>query len=808
MSLMASTTRINMISFECVKAGLLRHAVAALLLACAALGSVQAASLSLNQSWLFYRDDTRSVNSVEQVPAGAWTQVHLPHAARIEPRLPTAPWQGSVYYKRKLKLGLRQGERAILRFEAVMNVADVWLNGKHLGQHLGGYLPFAFDITEALKPAGDNELVVRANNEDNPVTGPKPLKQLDYIQHGGIYRGVRLVIKPAVHITDEMLSATPAGGGVFVTYPQAGKAAAVVQVKAEVSNTSARERTVTVRNTLRWKGRQVAQADQQLRLAAGERRHVTTPIRLSQPQLWSPKAPNLYDLTTSVRADGVEDAVRTRIGVRRLAFEGGRLLLNGEALALRGVNRHQEYPYVGYALSERADYRDALLIKQYGFDYVRLSHYPQSPAFMAAADELGLMVLPAVPGWQFYHPDPAFGQQVLRTCADMIRRDRNHPSVLAWECSLNETKMPDALLQALHDTVHAEYPGDQAFSAGWVPQTYDIYLQARQHRLGSKHALPPKPLIVSEYGDWEYYAMNAGLNQTAWADLKPADRSSRQALGQGEARLLQQARNVAEARDDNAATPAFADGYWVMFDYARGYAPDLEESGAMSIDRLPKFAAEFFRSQRDAAERSPQWGGGPMVFIASYWQPDSSARVRVFTNTDEVELRLNGKVVGRQKGGPSAAHPRLAHAPLEFDVGSFAPGELVAVAYSGRRAVAEHRVRTPGEPVKLVVALDELGVPAAEGDLVFARARLVDANGTTVPASGREVAFSAGQGTEIVGSPAAATEAGVASVLVRVRGPHARLGAQTGALRGELRGALVARPRSADRVAGSAARGQ
>jgi beta-galactosidase len=255
----------------------------------------------------------------------------------------------------------------------------------------------------------------------------------------------------------------------------------------------------------------------------------------------------------------------------------------------------------------------------------------------------------------------------------------------------------------LHDTVHAEYPGDQAFSAGWVPQTYDIYLQARQHRLGSKHDLPAKPLIVSEYGDWEYYAMNAGLNQTAWADLKAADRSSRQSLGQGEARLLQQARNVAEAHADNAATPAFADGYWVMFDYARGYAPDLEESGAMSIERLPKFAAEYFRSQRSAQERSPQWGGGPMVFIASYWTPDSSPKVRVFTNADEVELRLNGKVVGRQHRDPSTTNP-----PLEFDTGGFAPGELVALAYAGQarrgRAPRAHAGRTgqagagPGRP--------------------------------------------------------------------------------------------------------------
>ncbi len=770
-----------------IGAGQLRKLAAHATLSLLALaGAAQAATTSLDASWQFFRDEGRRIERAEGVPPGAWTRVDLPHAARLEPRVPTDPWQGTVFYKKQLDVKLRPGERAILRFEAVMNVADVWIDGKHLGQHLGGYLPFAFDITDALRADGSGELVVRANNEDNPVTGPKPLKQLDYIQHGGIYRGVSLTIKPAVHITDEMLSNTPAGGGVFVSYPQADRKAAVVQVKTEVGNTSQKAQLATLRHTLTWKGRRVAQAEQQLRLAAGERRHVTVPIRLARPNLWSPKEPNLYQLSSKVIAAGRVDAVETRIGVRRLAFEGGRLLLNGEPLLLRGVNRHQEYPYVGYALGDNADRRDALLIKKYGFDYVRLSHYPHSPAFMAAADELGLLVLPGIPGWQFFHPDPAFSRQALRTCADMVRRDRNHPSVLAWECSLNETKMPDALIQGLHDTVHAEYPGDQAFSAGWVPQTYDIYLQARQHRIGREHALPSKPLIVSEYGDWEYYAMNAGFNQSAWADLKPADRSSRQALGQGEARLLQQARNVAEAQDDNGATPAFADGYWVMFDYARGYAPDLEESGAMSIERLPKFAAEYFRSQRDSGEASARWGGGPMVFIASYWQPDSSPRVRVFTNAEEVELRLNGKPVARRKATPSATHPRLAHPPLEFDTGGFAPGELVALAYMNGRVVAEHRVRTPGEPVKLVVTLDDLGVPVKPGDLVFARARLLDAKGTTVPASGREVAFSAGPGLAIVGSAVVSTEAGIASVLLRVQGPGAALRAQAGALAGSL----------------------
>jgi beta-galactosidase len=756
------------------------------LLALAFSSAAGAATISLNQSWDFHRDDAKRAGSVDKVPAGGWSKVDLPHTARIEAKIPVDSWQGSAYYKKTFDAKVAKGEQAVVRFEGAMNVADVWVNGKHLGTHLGGYLPFSYDITPHLKAGGGNELVVRINNEDNAITGPKPLKDLDYIQYGGIYRDVTLTIKPAVHISDEMLSNTEAGGGVFVTYPQVDQKSATVRVKAEVCNTADEARTAQLTQRLLYKNARVADGADSIELAAGECRHVTRDLKVERPQLWSPKSPNLYAVQTTVSSKGQQDVVNTRVGIRRIVLEKGKLLVNGEPTFLRGVNRHQEFPYVGYALSAQADYRDALLIKRAGFDYVRLSHYPQSPAFMAAADELGLMVVPGIPGWQYFNPDPAFTAQVVKTCTDMVRRDRNHASVLAWECSLNETQMPDQLVEKLHKTVHREYPGDQAYSAGWVPQTYDVYLQARQHRLDDKKPLPNKALIVSEYGDWEYYAMNAGFNQTAWGDLKEADRSSRQLLTDGEKRLLQQAKNLAESHDDNFKIGAVADGYWVMFDYGRGYAKDLESSGVMSIDRLPKFSAEFFRSQRGAQEKSALWGGGPMVFIASYWTKDSAPQVRVFSNTDEVELFLNGKSLGRVKSGPSTTHPNLAHPPLEFNAGKFEAGTLKAVAYLKGRKVAEHVVQTPTEPVKLAVAVDDLAVKSTDGDLVFIRARLLDANGTVVPDSGKTVTFAAADGYEIVGPNTATTEAGIASVLVRVKGGKGAINAEAGALKGRL----------------------
>ena len=223
----------------------------------------------------------------------------------------------------------------------------------------------------------------------------------------------------------------------------------------------------------------------------------------------------MYDLKTEIiQNKNVIDREIATIGIKTIKFEGQDFYLNGKKTFLRGVNRHQEYPYVGYALSDQANYRDAKKIKDAGFDYVRISHYPQSPAFMKACDELGLMTIDAILGWQYFNEDEAFQKHVFQTAKDLIRRDRNHASVLAWEVSLNESWMPEPFIDSLTTIAHQEYPGDQGFTAGWQSYGYDIYLQARQHRLQHYDSTLTKPYVVSEYGDWEYYAMNAGLIKT------------------------------------------------------------------------------------------------------------------------------------------------------------------------------------------------------------------------------------------------------------------------------------------------------
>lgn len=413
-----------------------------------ATGPAPAAEVPFNSGWKFQRiDDDSAPERPSRSPR--WLAVSLPHTPRIEPRIVNDQWQGIAFYTKRFEAPASwRGQSVMLRVEAAMNTAIVTVNGRTVASHLGGYLPFTVDLSPHLRIGGSNEIQIRLDNRDSPITGPKPLKQLDFNTYGGLYRGVRLIVKPPVHLSDEMLADRVAGGGLFVTYPEASSAWATVQITADVRNASQRATKAEVAHILYAGAREVARSAGSLRLPAGAIEKSLQTMRVERPALWSPKAPNLYRLVTRVTGEsGKPDVTETRIGIRRIGIDGDRFVVNGERMFLRGVNRHQEYPYVGYAVSPQADYRDAKRIKEAGFDYVRLAHYPHSPAFMAAADELGLVLLDSILGWQFYNPDPAFRAQVLKTCRDMIRRDRNHPSVIAWECSLNESQMPKDLVR-------------------------------------------------------------------------------------------------------------------------------------------------------------------------------------------------------------------------------------------------------------------------------------------------------------------------------------------------------------------------
>jgi beta-galactosidase len=716
-----------------------------------------------NDNWQFIISDEDLSN--KELTKLNWQNISLPHTPKIEPKVMDGQWQGICWYYKTFNLPEKSnGKKFFIRFEGAMNICEVWVNGEKLAFKQGGYLPVVLDFTKVARQNKTNEILVRLDNKDNPVTGPKPMRSLDFNMYGGLYRDAILIVKDKLHITDEIYADKVASGGVFVTYPYAGKEKAEIEVKTDVLNDYSANKKIKVINEIWKEGKLIASSEsEEKNIDSGVSSEIISRIEIKNPELWSPKNPSLYQLKTKIKSNGrVTDIVETQIGIRSIKFSKEGFYINGEKMFLRGVNRHQEYPYVGYAMSNEAQYRDAVKIKEAGFDYIRLSHYPHSPAFMDACDQIGLVVLDAILGWQYYTTDSAFQNHVFQTGRELIRRDRNHPCVVAWELSLNESWMDEPFIDELQKITHEEYPGDQCYSAGWQEYGYDIYLQARQHRL-QHYQETSKPYIVSEYGDWEYYAMNAGLNQDSWTNLLQEERSSRQLLSESEKRLLQQSANIEEAYYDNRTIPAIGDGYWVMYDYNRGYSNDLESSGIMSIDRLPKFSYYFFRSQRDAGETSKQYSSGPMVYIATYYNEKSPLNIKVFSNCDEVELYQNGISLGKKQVTAN-------HSSTIFNISEFIKGELSAKGYIAGKEVTKHTVKTPETPVKLELKADisEKEPKAGCNDIIFVYARLVDDNNTVVPENEILVTFNIEGDAEVLNPGEIKTEAGIATALIRI----------------------------------------
>ncbi|MFR9615901.1 MAG: glycoside hydrolase family 2 TIM barrel-domain containing protein [Rikenellaceae bacterium] len=733
------------------------------------IGVISAREL-FNDGWRFAITDSIANPKIEdEIPLhefddSSWKAVELPHTAHMEPLLVNDQWQGVCWYRKSFTVrNYSADKKYTIEAEAAMNHATMWINGQQVAEYEDGYLPMVVDVTPYLVD-GENVIAMRLDNNDNERTGPKPLAILDFNMYGGLYRNMWFDESGKSYITDPILANRAASGGVFVTTPIVSEECSVVQIKTNVANENSCIKDLHLSYTIYNKDILISKSTSDIIKADKcEIVDFKDQIMIEGAKLWSPDAPNLYTVEVALMSgDEVLDSEEVRFGVRKFEFKDNQLYLNGEKTYLRGVNRHQEYPYIGYALSDNAQYRDAKRIKDGGFDYVRLSHYPQSPAFMDACDELGLVVADAILGWQFYRESDDFKSHAYNSARRLIRRDRNHPCVMAWEVSLNETKMPIPFMTILDGIVHEEYPGDNVYSCGWMSDVYDIYFQARQHRIGHPDQMTfEKPYMVSEYGDWEYYSNNAGLNQHQHSREKRIEMSSRQLRSEGEVRLLQQAYNLQESHNDNMNIPATGDSYWVMYDYNRGYHDDLESSGVMDIFRLPKFSYYFYQSQRSTT---------PMVEIATYWNEDSPTDVRVFSNCDEVSLYLNNKLVAKQTPDNNEISNNLNHPPFTFKVGSYKKGTLKAVGYRDGKIVAESIVKSPEKATKLKIWTDEGDRVAEAGckDVIFVYVAAVDKNGTICHDFTDEIEISTDSKVTILNTDGVVTEAGIATALVQI----------------------------------------
>jgi hypothetical protein len=400
-------------------------------------------SLNFNREWSFQLGDVAGAEAVAFDDA-KWENVGLPHSFSVPYFAANDKFYvGYGWYRKHFDAPAAwAGKRVNLEFDGVFQVAEVFVNGQRIGEHKGGYTGFSFDITDTVK-TGDNVVAVRVNNLWNARLAPRAG---EHVFSGGIYRDVRLVVTAPLHV---------AWYGTSVTMPQVSKESATVNVKTEVVNDSSAAKSATVKTSiLDANGKTVAQMESTQTIAA-ETTNVLdqTSAPILNPKLWSPEHPNLYSVKTVVLDNGKPvDDYTSPLGFRWFKFTADQgFFLNGEHYYFKGANVHQDHAGWGDAVADSGFYRDVKLVKDAGFDFIRGSHYPHAPVFAQACDELGMLFWSENCFWgtggfknanwscSAYPTDAAddadFEASVKASLRDMIRINRNHPSIIVWSMS-------------------------------------------------------------------------------------------------------------------------------------------------------------------------------------------------------------------------------------------------------------------------------------------------------------------------------------------------------------------------------------
>lgn len=705
----------------------------------------------------------------------AWQSVNLPNGIELLPEEASgcSNYQGPVWYRKKFTAPEQvKGKRNTLYFEGIMGRSEVWVNGEKAAEHLGGYLPVIVNVDKWLKPGQENVIVVKADNSNDSSYPPgKPQESLDFAYFGGIYRDVYLISTGPIHITDPNEAGTVAGGGVFFRTESLDprKKTAKVGVKVQVANRTDQEQKVNVQALLTDpKGVDPVGETAPLVLAPHSTGEVDIPLELDNVKPWSPEDPSLYMLSVEVwKAGNGKDARdpahlldnrSMRVGVRTVQITEKGLVLNGSVFPekLIGGNRHQDFARLGNAVPNNLQWQDAVKLRKAGMRIVRSAHYPQDPAFMDACDRLGLFVIVATPGWQFWGQGP-FADGVYNDIRQMVRRDRNHPSVLMWEPILNETHYPADFAKKARDLVHEEYPYAGCYTA------CDAVAQGNEHYevLYAHPVTGDKEWSIQDKKDAKpYFTREFGDNVDTWSAHNSTSRAARP---WGEGPMMVQALHYLKTPypyttyDSLNSAPAYHFGgcLWHPFDHQRGYHPDPFYGGILDAFRQPKTSYYAFMSQRPRKSRN-EVGSGPVVYIANECTPFSPENVTVFSNCDSVRLSVNGGTPVEKK---VASLPNgLKHVPVVFPkawdfmenkklarAGKEGDVKLVAEGVIDGKVVTRHEVSPSRRPEKIRLRLDrEEGVePCANGSDVFAViAEVTDGRGTVKRLNDEELVFS------------------------------------------------------------------
>lgn len=758
----------------------LTSALCALLLAClCAQGQNQRECLNFDEDWQFafgdasdpakdfgcgteyfnYLTKAASIHNEgpysEKFDASAWAEVNLPHDWVVD--LPYAaeashshgyktvgykyPHTSVGWYRKTFEIPAEDyGKHIWLQFDGIFRDARIWVNGFYLGHEPSGYATQTYDISEYLNYGGDNLVCVRAD---------ATLEEGWFYEGAGIYRHVWLNKASKVNVAP---FGTFAYAEFAAPYSLRGEtcpdlSSASLHIETTVQNMGAETTAYTLRHRLvDASGAEIADCETQSRTMLAKDRHKSLEvIPVQNPHLWSCEDPYLYEIVTEVYVDGkLCDTYTTTTGIRHIAFHHDKgFLLNNKVVKLKGVNMHQDHAGVGAGIPDGLQEWRLMQLKKFGCNAYRSSHNPMTPEMLDACDRLGILVIEEnrLTGVNKEHVD---------LLERMIRRDRNHPSIVLWSVGNEEwgiewkdfgTRIAESMREYCHrfDPTRLMTVASSSGPAILIPADVAGYNYILQNPVEKHRAdYPERRALGSEE--------TTGCG-TRGVYFDVIDGREPSAVDSGNGRMVAHNRKADEKdgcfnRIERGwkfyAERDYLAGifYWTGFDY-RGepnpmvFPATSSEFGILDYCGFPKDEAYYLKSW---------WTEEPVLHILPHWNLDGhegeKVSVWVYSNCDEVQLIVNGKRLER-KDMPKNGH-------LEWEA-VYKPGYVKAVGYRGGRKVMETRLDTAGEEVEEVWTYETVG------DIMIANVEMRDAKGRFVPTACKELTFTAPEGYRILG---------------------------------------------------------
>lgn len=691
--------------------------------------------IPLNHKWLYSEKASPEATQPGFNDRG-FARVTIPHTNKM---LPASGFDEKEYmfvsvYRRHFKLPKElKDQRIFVDFGGVMTAAKVYINGKNLGEYKGGYTAFSYEITGNVNWSGDNVLAVEVDSTERKDIPPFG-NLVDYLTFGGIYREVEIRAVPQAYI-----------GNVFAKPVNVLKNDRSVNVKVLLEGQASNSQ---VSVELRDGDKVISSASQSVSSRSGVQELNLT--NLGNIELWDTKKPRLYNVRVTLSTGGkTSDHYDTRIGFREAKFTTEGFYLNGKHLKLIGLNRHQTYPFVGQAMPARGQRRDAWIIRhELNCNIVRTSHYPQSPHFLDACDEYGLLCFEEIPGWQ-HIGDQAWRDLSVHYVDSMIRRDWNHPSIILWGVRVNESgdnkEFYTQTNKLAHDLDDSRQTGGVRFRYN-SERLEDVYTM---NDFGFPLRPPNHPLYLNTEFSGHMYPTKRGDNIE---------------------RIREHTHRHARVHDQLASDVKYAGGLgWCAFDYNThdyfGSGDRICYHGVSDIFRIHKPAAGFYMSQIDPAEKivlepAFDWARGD--------ENETFTNALVCSNCEKLKYYVGTRMIAEVEPDRKT-YPNLKYAPFTTNLHS-AIGrgweDLRIEGYIGGKMVIERKMSAKGVDQQFIVKADDAELMADGIDMTRVIFRVADEFGNTRPFAQAAIQFAIENG-EIIGDSPFALVGGCGAVWVR-----------------------------------------